>query len=179
MSLVLQSSGGGQITIQEPTTASNFTQTLPAASGEVMVTGNMPAFSAYQTAGSQTFANATNTKIIFNTEEFDTANAFDNITNYRFNPQIAGYYQLNVSLAVPTASRGTECQLAITKNGSLAKTGIDILATNTYVLSMSALIYLNGSTDYLEAIAYLGVGGITASSNIQNTYFQGFLVRAA
>jgi hypothetical protein len=29
MSLVLQSSGGGQVTIQEPTTASNFTQTLP------------------------------------------------------------------------------------------------------------------------------------------------------
>jgi hypothetical protein len=39
MSLVLQSSGGGQITIQEPATASNFTQTLPAASGEVVVTG--------------------------------------------------------------------------------------------------------------------------------------------
>jgi len=35
MSLVLQSSGGGQITIQEPATASNFTQTLPAATGTV------------------------------------------------------------------------------------------------------------------------------------------------
>jgi hypothetical protein len=39
MSLVLQSSSGGQITIQEPATASNFTQTLPAATGEVVVTG--------------------------------------------------------------------------------------------------------------------------------------------
>jgi hypothetical protein len=35
MSLVLQSSSGGQITIQEPVTASNFTQTLPAATGTV------------------------------------------------------------------------------------------------------------------------------------------------
>jgi hypothetical protein len=35
MSLVLQSSSGGQITIQEPATASNFTQTLPAATGTV------------------------------------------------------------------------------------------------------------------------------------------------
>jgi hypothetical protein len=35
MSLVLQSSGGGQITIQEPATASNFTQNLPAATGTV------------------------------------------------------------------------------------------------------------------------------------------------
>jgi hypothetical protein len=33
MSLILQSSGGGQVTIQEPTTASNFTLDLPAVSG--------------------------------------------------------------------------------------------------------------------------------------------------
>jgi len=38
MSLVLQSSGGGQITIQEPATASNFTQTLPAADGTIVTT---------------------------------------------------------------------------------------------------------------------------------------------
>jgi hypothetical protein len=42
MSLILQSSGGGQITIQEPTTASNFTQTLPAADGTVVITGTTP-----------------------------------------------------------------------------------------------------------------------------------------
>jgi hypothetical protein len=43
MSLVLQSSGGGQVTIQEPTTASNFTQTLPAATGTVALL-QTPAF---------------------------------------------------------------------------------------------------------------------------------------
>jgi hypothetical protein len=42
MSIVLQSSGGGQITIQEPATASNFTQTLPAADGTVVVSGTTP-----------------------------------------------------------------------------------------------------------------------------------------
>lgn len=39
MSLVLQSSGGGLITIQEPATASNFTQTLPAGTGTIIVGG--------------------------------------------------------------------------------------------------------------------------------------------
>jgi hypothetical protein len=48
MSLVLQSSGGGQITIQEPTTASNFTQNLPAVNGTVLTTGNIPAGSVLQ-----------------------------------------------------------------------------------------------------------------------------------
>jgi hypothetical protein len=40
MSLVLQSSGGGQITIQEPATASNFTATLPASTGTILTTGS-------------------------------------------------------------------------------------------------------------------------------------------
>ena len=48
MSLVLQSSGGGQIIIQEPATASNFTQTLPAVSGTIITTGNRPAGSVLQ-----------------------------------------------------------------------------------------------------------------------------------
>jgi hypothetical protein len=40
MSLVLQSSGGGQITIQEPTTASNFTQDLPAVNGTILTSAS-------------------------------------------------------------------------------------------------------------------------------------------
>jgi hypothetical protein len=48
MSLVLQSSGGGQITIQEPATASNFTQNLPAVNGTIVTTGNIPAGSILQ-----------------------------------------------------------------------------------------------------------------------------------
>jgi hypothetical protein len=55
MSLVLQSSGGGQITIQEPTTASNFTQTLPAVSGTVLTTGNPIIGSVLQVLQAQKF----------------------------------------------------------------------------------------------------------------------------
>jgi hypothetical protein len=40
MSIVLQSSGGGSVTLNEPTTASNFTQTLPAANGNIITTGD-------------------------------------------------------------------------------------------------------------------------------------------
>jgi hypothetical protein len=42
MSLILQSSGGGSVTIAEPATASNFTQTLPAATGTLVITGTTP-----------------------------------------------------------------------------------------------------------------------------------------
>jgi hypothetical protein len=60
MSLVLQSSSGGQITIQEPATASNFTQTLPAVNGTIITTGNRPAGSVLQMVNA-TFASQTGT----------------------------------------------------------------------------------------------------------------------
>jgi hypothetical protein len=43
MSLVLQSSGGGSVTVQEPVTASNFTQTLQASTGTVALTSQLGA----------------------------------------------------------------------------------------------------------------------------------------
>jgi hypothetical protein len=42
MSIVLQSSGGGSITINEPSTASNFTATLPAVTGDIVISGTTP-----------------------------------------------------------------------------------------------------------------------------------------
>lgn len=42
MSIVLQSSGGGSVTILEPATASNFTATLPAVTGTLVVSGTTP-----------------------------------------------------------------------------------------------------------------------------------------
>jgi len=46
MSIVLQSTSGGSITINEPTTASNFTQTLPAGTGTIVVSGQNSAITA-------------------------------------------------------------------------------------------------------------------------------------
>lgn len=40
MSVVLQSSGGGSVTLQEPATASNFTLNLPAVTGTAVTTGD-------------------------------------------------------------------------------------------------------------------------------------------
>ena len=40
MSIILNSSSGGSVTINEPTTASNFTQTLPAITGDIAVSSS-------------------------------------------------------------------------------------------------------------------------------------------
>ncbi len=176
MSIVLQSTGGGQVTLQEPTTASNFTVSLPAATGTAMVSGNMPAFSAWQSSA-QSLSSNTYTKLQFQSEEFDTANCFDSTTNYRFTPNVAGYYQLTGGFN--GTNNVTSGQLLVYKNGSqfkyLANPGG---GTNAGGVWGTILVYANGSTDYFEMYGYTSTGQNTNASSLL-TYFQGVMVRAA
>ena len=172
---ILAGATSGGVTLAVPAVSGTNTATFPAATGTVMVSGNMPAFSAYQSSA-QSLSSGTATKIQFQTKEFDTANCFDNTTNYRFTPNVAGYYQ--ISGGVSTVSSGGTCQLLVYKNGSQFKVlqRIDPTAVASYG---SCLVYMNGSTDYVELYYYLS--GITQNtSNTQaNTYFQASMVRSA
>jgi hypothetical protein len=179
MSLVLQSSGGGQITIQEPATASNFTQTLPAASGEVMVSGNQPAFSAWRST-TQSISASTWTKVQCQSEEFDTNSNYDNATNYRFQPTVAGYYQCSADVQFSFTGVSSITAVSIYKNGTDQKGTQHWLAANSgHCVNTSVLIYLNGSTDYIELYGYCA-GTSPNINNLQNlSFFQAALVRAA
>jgi len=175
MSLVLQSSGGGQITIQEPATASNFTQTLPAATGTVQVSGNQPAFYVYLSAD-QSLTNATFVKMAFDTKLFDTANAFNTSTN-RFQPTVAGYYQINGGFYINAA---TTILSSLFKNNTEYSRGNQSANAGMQSTYVSSLVYLNGSTDYIELYGYQTIG--TAQNAISPpflTYMNGSLVRAA
>ena len=140
------------------------------------VAGNGPAFSAYP-SGTQTISSGVYTKVACNTEEFDTANAFDSTTNYRFQPTVAGYYQVNGAVSPNGTSTGS-CVAAIYKNGSVFKYGPYIQTTNANS-SVAALVYLNGSTDYIELYAYITASVASLGNGASSTYFQASMVRAA
>jgi hypothetical protein len=180
MSIVLNSSGGGSVTINEPTTASNFTQTLPAATGTVMVSGNMPAFSAYRATSAQVISLATWTKVSLNAETFDTNNNFDSTTNFRFTPTVAGYYQINGEISYSAVSGLTVIYAAIYKNGSAY---INNFSTASYgaggQINLSSLIYFNGSSDYIELYGYVDTGNVASFAANFNTTMSGSMVRAA
>jgi hypothetical protein len=177
MSLVLQSSGGGQITIQEPATASNFTQTLPAATGTVMVSGNMPAFRATQTTGTS-IPNTTFTKILFDTVTFDTNS---NFASSRFLPTVAGYYQVTGIVRFSAVS-GNFISPYIYKNGSgyQGMEGCVQSASNDLSGIVSSLVFCNGSTDFIEFYVFQSSGGSkTTIAGTVNTSFSCAMVRAA
>lgn len=145
------------------------------------VAGNGPAFSAWLSSN-QTVSNATFTKLQANTEEFDTASCYDNATNYRFTPNVAGYYQVNGSINI-TSSSNSEALCVIYKNGSAAKWGNYATRASAAIDQssvVSALIYMNGSTDYVELFGYIsGSGTLQFIGSQTRTYFQASMVRAA
>ena len=146
--------------------------TQPELANGVASTG--PAFSAYP-SGSQTITSSTFTKVQYNTEEFDTNSNYDSATNYRFTPTVAGYYSFTAAVSVGTTV--TRAILSFYKNGSAFKTFDMNYAVNNY--GGAALIYLNGSTDYVELYAFLtGVTPSIAAGPIAS-FFQASMVRAA
>ena len=177
-SIVISGDTSGAITLAAPAVSGTNTATLPAATGTVMVSGNMPGFSAYNNA-TQSVSNATFTKISLQTTEWNNGNYFDNSTNYRFTPLVAGYYQVNGSIS-NNSSIGVTVSF-IYKNGSRFKDGNYASGTTIGTDStVSALIYLNGSTDYIELWVYANTGtGATISSSSTGTFFQAQLVRAS
>lgn len=149
---------------------------IPQAALAANVAGNGPAFSAYL-GTSQNISAGTWTKVQINTKEFDTASSYDNTTNYRFQPTVAGYYQVNVQLLLNNSSANYG-GVGINKTGSQYKY---VYISNAYGTSAatSALIYLNGSTDYLEMYGFVSAAANVIYNGSLWTSFQASLVRAA
>jgi hypothetical protein len=179
--LVLTGDTSGSVTVNVPTVAGTNTATFPAATGTVMVSGNQPAFSAYLSA-TQTITSGVATKIQCNTKEFDTNSNYDNATNYRFTPTVAGYYQVNARTDNGASTGGSQCTAYIYKNGSVFKAGVAFgltAAQFTEGASVSCLVFCNGSTDYIEFYTNITATSAVISSGLSNTYFQACLIRGA
>ena len=116
-----------------------------------------PAFLAYRSGSTQTISNATGTKIQLNSELFDTDNAFDNSTNYRFTPQTAGKYFFFATSRFDTDTDFQNCELQVHKNGAQYS---DVTWRNEYyeVATVTGVAIMNGSSDYLELFIYQNSG---------------------
>lgn len=149
------------------------------------VYGNIPAFSAGLSGGNQSISTNTWTKVQLNTKTFDTNNNFDSVTNYRFTPTVAGYYQINSGLSITyTTAGGSIIYSAIYKNGSAIKQSYSGYTTSGNVglygtQFISALIFMNGTTDYLELYGWANAGtGYVFGSGESLTWMDGYLAKA-
>lgn len=140
---------------------------------------SFPAFRAYRATDQNITANVW-TKVSLNTETFDTNNNFDPTTNFRFTPTVSGYYQINGN-AYLYSSTGINAnwQTAIYKNGTAYATTIAIDATGGQV-PVNAIVFFNGSTDYVELYARgsAGSGNNVVSGGITENYLDGVGIRS-
>ena len=137
--------------------------------------GNIPAFSAYASAA-QTVTTNTDTKVLFDTEQYDTNN---NFASSRFTPTVAGYYQLNTRIRFNGTSP-TQYVIYWYKNGASIGIGAYYNANLGVIFaSASTLEYMNGTTDYVEIYANITATSPSLSSPYSNTsFFSGFLAKA-
>jgi len=176
--LTVTGATSGTLAIAATAIAGTNTATFPAATGTVMVSGNMPVFRVYSNA-TQSLPSATTTKMVFQVSDFDTATGWNSSTS-NYTPNVAGYYQ--VSLMVRSNTSNSEAQVSVWKNGN---SNIGANGTNTSVVAgtaiasgVTAIFYLNGTTDYLTPYVYVGAAS-TSTTGYQSTYFCGSLIRAA
>lgn len=163
--------------------ADNAVTTAKIAAGAVVqaglatnVAGNGPAFSAYR-ATSQSISSSTWTKVQCATEEFDTNSNYDKDTNYRFAPTVAGYYQVSGTIDSSASAAYTVGGVSIYKNGAIFKRGS---FSNVGIQStVSSLVYLNGSTDYVELYAYITGTSVNIGGGQASTFFQAAMIRSA
>jgi hypothetical protein len=141
-------------------------ETVSFASG---VTGlNYPAFEATRT-GDQNLTNAAITKVEFNVENLDTDNCYDNSTNYRFTPNVAGKYFVYTVLRGDSAnnSQGEYVVGYIYKNGTAVKSALVDMRLNPgrqASVTLNAILDMNGTTDYVESYIAFETTGSTAKA---------------
>lgn len=153
----------------------------PDNSGNILLQYNgvaAPAFSAYLNT-SQSIPTGVDTKVQFNTEVFDTASCYDTST-YRFTPTVAGYYQVTVSVRDQTGAGAGTIRANIWKNGAVIATSIVLNNANGMTSMTTNLIYMNGSTDYLEGYMFQNSGSSMNCHGLQQyTFFSACLLRGA
>lgn len=94
------------------------------------------------------------TKIAFSIEDFDPAGEYDATTNYRYTPQKAGKYYVSGMVQANLVNSGKIIFTAIFKNGSRIKQVGDVLGSTFKSAECTALVDMNGTTDYVEMYIY-------------------------
>ena len=175
---ILKRTGTGTITLGQ----SGDTIALGSGASQTLAT-NTPSFDAYMSSDQNVTDNA-NTKVVVNTEVYDSDGCYDNSTNYRFTPTTAGkYYVYGGVGSLTDVSQTKEARAMIYKNGSAVRSATSDPRNNYgyhFNNSVSAIIDMNGSSDYVELYGTTNKEGGTdckfTSLHHQSTYFGAYRI---
>ena len=140
-----------------------------------------PAFEAYLSSD-LSISRGVDTKVPFNTEVFDTDGCYDNSTNYRFTPTVAGKYFFYGLISFEDANSSLSyAQSIFKKNGSDYKevqTDPRTNFTRGIVMANYTIVDMNGSSDYMElwGVATTIANNPNIISSIKRTSFGAYRI---
>ena len=144
---------------------------------------NGPTFKAHKTVGvaQDSVTSLVGTKVLFQTELWDTANDYD-ASNSRFTPSKAGYYLITTELQIEHTATSAAILAILRKNGSEYAQGNNSTGMSGVYPSARAswIVPMNGSSDYVEIFAYGQASGGTynfADNTIYRNEFEGIWLR--
>ena len=147
---------GGDNSIITSDGAGSFTASSSLASSVQSVGGIQmtPAFHAYLSSV-QNISAATSVKVQIDTEVFDSDNCYDNTTNYRFTPTVAGKYFVYGTITIDASSNSSleNAYAFLYKNGArISQTESTFSNNNIRRISQHTyqVVDMNGTTDYIE-----------------------------
>ena len=164
--------------IQDPTN-SNTALTIDSSG---FLLPKIPVFEVIKTTN-QTLSSGTFTKITFDSESYDTASFYD-LANSKFQPTIAGYYHINLCLYFGNGTN-TATLSYLYKNGAIHRQIANFYhssqSLDDYGVAGGALVYMNGTTDYIEAYGLVIGNTLVVNGNAsgENSIMSGHLVSTA
>ena len=161
-------------------TISGITELPTGISGQ-----NYPAFHAYLSSSTSPADNVA-TKTACDTELFDSDNCYDNSTNYRFTPTVAGKYFVYTRgrCSASSTTNLVNSYFMIFKNGSEIFRTDNNFNGNQIVVDSPAtegIVDMNGTTDYIESFHRINTGNgsgmsLTGNANYGRTYFGAYRI---
>jgi hypothetical protein len=147
-------SGSSTLTIGDSNTS---TITLKSGATLTNFPDNTPAFHAFLSADQGSLSDAATVKIQVNSETYDSDGTYDNSTNYRFTPGVAGKYFLYGAALISSGATANlrEAELYIYKNGSsIGKSTFNYVDQYSQVATpMLNIVDVANTTDYYELYA--------------------------
>ena len=162
---------GDTFTIPSGTTLDIASGATIANSGTASGFGVSNDFVFVKKSTNQTLSANVLTKVQFDSEIYDSNNWFDSTTNYRFQPDVAGNYLCYTNIYISNSYYANpNFAILFYKNGSeFLGASTDRRYDALFSQNCSAIINLNGSTDYVEVYAKFETHTVTITASALQT----------
>jgi hypothetical protein len=119
----------------------------------------------------QSVTAATFTKAQLSSVSWDVDSGFDATTNYRYTPNKAGKWLVNVGCNIAAPADQNAHILALYKNGaSIENFQLNASGTTAMIISTSFVVSMNGTTDYIELYIWRAATGNVTAAFLAGTY---------